>query len=699
IPYILLIFEILLTDDQQPADVKWKPPASENDAVEEPVVQAKEPTVDAAGRTTLLNAVFDILPRIGKDEATAIAVLRILVILTRDRSVAKTVGDKKNLQRLFLTAKQLCGAGSARLKETRIAGSIMTVLRHVVEDEDSIRQVMRYEIRNWFEPQARNPRPLDVNNYLRGLSHVALRCPALFIEVTNDMVKIAKWTNHSDGAPRNYPLALKQQEPEKVTDNSAANDESVEPTVQATEVLTISDVKPSTEVLDKEMTDTPRTPGSELKRPVLENPDGVIHFLLTELLNYREVEDREPPQAATDVKAASGESVATTDADTPSSPADEPTTVSKDKKPSRIMFKPEEHPIFVYRCFLLHCLAELLQSYTRAKMEFINFKRNAPILSNTPVKPRSSVLNYLLHDLLSQQSLTTAQPDSLAQKKKTATSEQARLVLSALVAKTGEKPTDRNRDRYEYDDEPDLLFVRKFVLDTILRAYKDASVASESFDLRYAKMLSLAELMSHMIGEKEKDGNSRQPESSAARSQGQLKRLMYEKGYLAALTASIADIDLTYPGVKRTVKHILRVLRVLTHTGIHLSQANILPPSPADVGGEDEIASTSSLSEMDDDREETPDLYRNSALGMLEPGREDDFSEDSEDGLLATPPFTALSIAFADTMVDDEEMYDDEYGDDLGYDDEMSEDGEEDVSDEDEELGEMGEIEGLPGDP
>lgn len=201
-----------------------------------------------------------------------------------------------------------------------------------------------------------------------------------------------------------------------------------------------------------------------------------------------------------------------------------------------------------------------------------------------------------------------------------------------------------------------------------------------------------------MIGEKEKDGNARQPESSAARSQGQLKRLMYEKGYLAALTASIADIDLTYPGVKRTVKHILRVLRVLTHTGIHLSQANILPPSPADVGGEDEIASTSSLSEMDDDREETPDLYRNSALGMLEPGREDDFSEDSEDGLLASPSFTALSVALADTMVDDEEMYDDEYGDDLGYDEEMSEDGEEDVSDDDEELGEMGEIEGLPGD-
>lgn len=44
-------------------------------------------------------------------------------------------------------------------------------------------------------------------------------------------------------------------------------------------------------------------------------------------------------------------------------------------------------------------------------------------------------------------------------------------------------------------------------------------------------------------------------------------------------------------------------------------------------------------------------------------------------------------------------MYDEEYPDELDYGDEMSQDGEEDVSDDDEELGEMGNIEGLPGDP
>jgi len=33
--------------------------------------------------------------------------------------------------------------------------------------------------------------------------------------------------------------------------------------------------------------------------PVVDNPDGVIHFLLCELLNYRDVEDKEPAPALT----------------------------------------------------------------------------------------------------------------------------------------------------------------------------------------------------------------------------------------------------------------------------------------------------------------------------------------------------------------------------------------------------------------
>ncbi|GAB1313177.1 E3 ubiquitin-protein ligase tom1 [Madurella fahalii] len=679
-PYILLIFEILLSDDEQPVEVQWKAPTKDDDPVEQPVWVTKEPAMSGEDRTELLAAILDVLPRVGKEESLAVCVLRILVILTRDHTIAKTVGEKRNLQRLFVMAKQSCSGGSTRLNQSHISDNIMIILRHIVEDEDIIRQMMQTEIQQCLTLSQRNTRSFDVYNYLRHLSHVSLRAPKLFVDVTTELVKLNRFSSSSiDGGPRAHNLSLKEKAAEQVT---PPKDGSVEPAVQATEDLTIEDVKPSTEAVDKEMTDAPKTP-FELKRPVLEHPDGVVHFLLCELLNYREVDDKEPSShASKELKAEDATSSANGEATPP--PADQPVSEQKDKdkKSSKPTFKADDHPIFVYRCFLLNCLAELLQNYNRCKVEFINFKRSAPMQTNTPIKPRSSILNYLLNDLLCL--VPTGLPmDSTVIKKKAATSHHAQAVLVALVARTPEKPIDRSRDQFEYDDDPDLLFVRRFVLDTVLRAYKEASLSSEPFEARYAKMMCTAELMSLMIGERgDKDGqpkDGRGTDPAILRSQMQLKRLMYEKGYLAALTASIADIDLTFPNVKRTIKYTLRVLRALTKTACQLSQSDVIPATTTDQPEED-FASASSLSDLDDDREETPDLYRNSTLGMLEP-REEDYTDESED--------------------DDDAMYDDEpYDDELDYGDEMSQDEEENPSDDDEEeLDEMGEIEGLPGEP
>ncbi|KAI1461171.1 hypothetical protein F4805DRAFT_315846 [Annulohypoxylon moriforme] len=677
ISYILLIFEILLSDDEQPGDIKWKVPSSENDQIEPLQWSPRDLIVKDDNRQTLLGSVLDILPRIGKDESLAVSVLRILVILTRDRSIARLVGEKKNLQRLFVTAKQLSGAGSLRLRDTRITSHVLTILRHIVEDDEIIKQVMRSEIRAYFVGGRNTARPLDPSGFTRTFSHIALRDPKLFVEVSNETVKLSRWTPPESSIGRGQTIVLKELKPEVPKDDVA-------PTVQATEDLTIQDVKPSTEGEDKHMVDASKPQTQDSKRPVVENPDGVVHFLLCELLNYKEVDDKEPPPSTKDsIKDSTKDSKKEEDqessdasgvSDRESSPAE-----SKEKK-AKPLFKAEDHPIFIYRCFLLHCLTELLQSYNRTKVEFINFKRSAPLFANTPIKPRSTVLNYLLNDLLYTSHIDNTS-DSIVHKKKYATSIQTQNLLVALVSKTGEKPIEQGRDKYDYDDEPDLLFVRKFVLDTILRSYKDAATAGDPFDSRYTRMLALAEVMHLMMGEKDKDPPvpSRGGQDPLERSQAQLRRLMYEKGYLAALTASIADIDLAFPPVKRTIKYILRVLRILTSTAIHLSHSNIIPNVPTQENADEETFSGSSLSDIES-REETPDLYRNSALGMLEPGRDrdDDYSEDSEDD-------------------DDEEMYDDEYDDDMGYE---SEDREEDVSerDEEEELEGMGPIEGLSGD-
>ncbi|KAI0506581.1 hypothetical protein F5B22DRAFT_442079 [Xylaria bambusicola] len=666
IPYVLLIFEILLSDDEQIGDIHWKAPDGENDPIQPLEWVPKDLNVKEDDRRTLLSSILEILPRIGREESLAVSVLRILVILTRDRAVARQVGDKKNLQRLFVTAKQLSGAGALRLGDTRISSYILTILRHVVEDEEVIKQIMRSEIRTHLDG-ARNPRPLEPIGFLRHFSHLVLRDPKLFVEVCSELVKLNRWTSRDNSAARHQVVLLKDPQAEVTKDE-------VGPTVRATEDLSIQDIKPSTEGEDKQMEDVSKTTAQDMKRPVVETPDGVIHFLLCELLNYKEVDDKDVSQLGKDSGQTSEQS-SSLDA---ANDSESRTVDGKDKK-GKSSFKADEHPIFIYRCFLLHCLSELLRSYNRTKIEFINFKRNAPLFANTPVKPRSSVLNYLLTDLLYPS--TDGHLDTIVNKKRHATGIQTQNLLVALVTRTGEKPVDRSRDKYDYEDEPDLLFVRRFVLDTILKSYKDATTSTEPFDSRYARMLCLGEVMHLMMGEKDKDStSSRSNPDTHDRSHAQLRRLMYEKGYLAALTTSIADIDLAFPPVKKTIKYILRVLRVLTSTAIHLSHSNIISSVPAQGNVEDELISTSSLSDIEDDREETPDLYRNSALGMHEPLRDmnNDYSEDSEDD-------------------DDEEMYDDEYDDDMAYE---SEDREEDVSDrEEEDLEGMGPIEGLPGEP
>ncbi|KFY67983.1 hypothetical protein V497_00118 [Pseudogymnoascus sp. VKM F-4516 (FW-969)] len=675
VAHILLIVEILLSDDAEPRETEWKIPTSETSAIDQPVLKAPELVVSTEDRATLFEAILDMLPRIGKDESLALAVMRILVILTRTRHIAVAMGEKKNIQRLFVMAKQLAGAATPRIQSP-----LMLILRHIVEDDETIKQIMRSQIKHFLDPgSSRSSRNPDITLYLRAMSHLVVRQPELFVEVNNEMVKLVKWTTTTPDHPGRQQIEL--QDKYKRTRRGKPEEAGL-PTLKPTEELSMEDVKPSTETADGEAAEGSKV---EHKVPIVENPDGVIYFLLCELLNYRDVEDKEAAPAPTEdkTKASTTETPAAAitgaEASAPAPGAAEPRPASPSKpetKKPKPEFKAEEHPIYIYRCFLLQCLTELLASYNRTKVEFINFKRNAPTHAATPSKPRSNVVNYLLFDLIPSGSLDHA--ETLAMRKKVSTSSWADSTITALLSKTGEQILDKERDNTDSDDEPDLLFVRKFVLENIIKAYREASTSTEPLDIKYSRMLSLADLMSHIMSGKDNIGGGSDPNVSI-RSQQQLKRIMFEKGYIGALTASIADIDLNFPGAKRAVKHILRPLKALTQTAIELSEVGKVALTPGQ-HDEDEIASASSVSDVDDDREETPDLFRNSTLGMFEPDRDHESSSEGED--------------------DDEEMYDEDgYEEEMeGYEDGPIEDDEDNISDEDEDLEGMGEIEGLDGD-
>jgi len=666
IGHVLLILEKLLSDDCQPPQITWTPPSSLDDADtggDEPA-HLEEPLVSLDEKTQLFEALVEILPRVGKDDTLALSVCRVLVILTRQRSIAARFGEKRNLQRLFVMVKQLASATNEKLQS-----AFMLILRHIVEDEATIRQIMRSEIVTFFE--SKSSRQVDTTGYVRQLYHLVLRAPEIFVEVTNEKLRLLRYDTHQ----RPQVLGLKADKDRNPRRLRQAND-------GAGDGKESGSGETSASASDDKEKDKSQGKGAELKPPVVENPDGVIHYLLSELLSYKDVDDKEAPtepseQPAGDQSEAQTDAEMSIDEPTPSvsSSADaQPSRGTSSKKGEKAPFKAEDHPIYIYRCFLLQCLTELLSSYNRTKVEFINFSRKADPLATTPSKPRSGILNYLLNVLVP---LGTMEHDeSLAFKKRSITSSWTMQVLVALCTKTGEVGglgKRRGEQKRNEEDEPELAFVRRFVLEHALRSYKDANASSEPLDAKYSKLMSLADLFDKMLS-----GYSYTQDAGFPSSTRQLAKTMFEKHFIPALTASVAEIDLNFPSSKRVIKYILRPLNKLTQTAVLLSETSDIS-TLAETTEEDEISSATSVSDMEDEREETPDLFRHSTLGMLEPRHDDD--DDSTE----------------ESEGEDEDMYEDEYDEEMDYEEDVAEDDGEVVSDDDEEG--VGHMEGLSGDP
>ncbi|CAO2650868.1 Nn.00g091650.m01.CDS01 [Neocucurbitaria sp. VM-36] len=654
---VLLIIERLLAEDQLPHQIQWTPPM-EDSREEASVEQLPKSIVSVDEKNQLFDAIMELLPRISKDESLALSVTRVLAMLTRTRKVAMRLAEKRNIQRLFLMVKQLAGITNEGLRS-----AFMIVLRHMIEDEAMIRQIMRTEIQQMFE--SRDRRQTDTTGYTRQMYSLAIRAPEIFVEVTNEKLQLARF----DPNQRPQTLILKKNESS---------------TIESADVAEPTD-SPAEEDRPKESSEAPkqpfleRTKTSDLKVPIVENPDGVIHYLLCELLAYKEIDDKPEPSKPTEAEPETLDKPQTL-SDSTAAPASAPTEQSKAE---RSAFKADAHPIYIYRCFILKCLAELLQSYSRTKIEFINFSRKADPYTVTPSKPRSGVLNYLLNSLVPIGSLN--HEGDLSFKKKLATSNCAIDVIVSLCNKTGEyavPKTDANQLSPYAETESDLLFVRKFVLEHALKAFKDTNASDEPLDMKYSRLLSIADIFSRMVSQRP-NGDMLTQNADLTPNLKQMAKIMYEKNFITILTTAISDIDLNFPNAKRVVKYILKPLKWLCYVAMDLSMHYDTSSTP-DSAEEYEISTASDDDLVDSTREETPDLFRNSTLGMFEPPHESESEDDSEDE-------------------DGEEiMYDDPYADDMEYDE--ADIGDDDViSDEDEEILEMdidgmGPIEGLPGD-
>ncbi|KAJ3821015.1 hypothetical protein F5878DRAFT_550493 [Lentinula raphanica] len=496
-----------------------------------------------------------------------------------------------------------------RLHASPVAGSssyIAIILRHIIEDDKTLQGIMHQSIRRFFTTP-RN-RSTDISSYLKNCSAMALRDSNTFIKVTQSLCRL----DSPYATP--YSLSLKKE-----SETSSKDEES----------------KTNVDMLDSPTLNT-----------TSESADEVMCFLAAELMKTAKMPNDAP-------STASGSTAPIVDASSHPVASDSSATTTKDSADVSRQKAPH-----LYMCFLMQCMTELLFSYDSCKVAFLSYspkkRTGTPGKENAHSKFRSYTMHFLLSELVPFGSLNP--PLNPETRSKMSVSTWAMSVLVALCV-------DTSSGQEAKDVSNDLIAVRKFMIESISRAIKDAS-PTESTDLYYGRLFALSDLCYRLLTVR--FTSPRKHEDSPT----QIAKIMLEKNLVATLTNVLSDVDLNYPNVRTLVVAILKPLEYLTKVAIKMSRApgkpresnspraGILSPLPSDEDDDDDEEE-----EEEENREETPDLYRNSALGMYG-GEMEDMNYHGED----------------EDMDDDEDMG--EHDEDMEFDEET---GSEDTSNTDEE--------------
>ncbi|KAN0062881.1 E3 ubiquitin-protein ligase tom1 [Thecaphora frezii] len=664
-----------------------------------------------------------------------LAAYRLLLVLTRRHSIASSFvrrGGVQLLLRPFHTIKPKDVTGCQVLA--------MMTLRHIVEDLGTLSLAIEHEIKSLFA-QTKGQR-IDTSSLLRQLDYAALRDPDTFLQVAASKLEM---TDHHSVKNFGYVRLIETNKPEETSGGSpsdlAANGQAslaslrlgddpmdaapASPTKEngaTTELVAdpkgddVAGKQPQQQQLQQQRVSA-AAPSEEL--------DSLVQHLLSEMLRYgRESSGAAAKKtsgaatAATKPEAAIGieaNASATNEAGQDDKDADKESVETDEQK--------REDSNYFYTCFIMQCLTEMLSSYSSCKSALINASRKklfAPALSGGPLatpgckdapgssRAKTNVLGFLLTEMVPAGFLQSYESTEL--RKRMAQSNWAMSVIVALTADVTVHTDVREVPQ-------DLINVRRIVLDAIAKAIKDACASTEPIEVRYGRLFALSELCHRLLIARPNVTSGKQTEDLTLH----MAKTMLEKSFVTVLTSALADVDLNLPSVKSLLDTILRPLEHLTKVAIKMGKAKDkqAQASVTEESDDDSLASSDySMDDEDEDeedevpgREETPDFYRNSSLGMhtgeMETGfDEDDMSdddmEDDEDIDMEEYDSESGSESSSETDDDDDprvvEMMEDDDDSDLMSDEsgsgseemEMPEEGDEDGwtdEDDDEEEG------------
>jgi E3 ubiquitin-protein ligase HUWE1 len=494
---LMLVAEALLSLSEDPRTITL--PKEGEPIVDQEILTG--PLYDEA-KTVLFDFSLRLLALAGLPRDELLASLRLLVFMTRDHDLAMQFVKSDGVSLLFKSLKSGGVAGSQSY--------ISIILRHIVEDPAVVRLIMREEVQRFLShPRTRTG---DAASYVRACNTMALRDPKAFIDVTKSLAQLER------------PFAYLSQ---IVPNDSGHQEDGLSPGE------TGKDIK------------NPTTSQAEVTAHTLPSPpeylEAVVHFLIGELMaSVRST----PPQSG---------GVSNPESTSPDTPVEG--NVKQQAQPERK--SPNEaqdpKPDHYYSGFLMQTLTELMFSYDACKTAFISYSphkhSSAPSTSKDAAKARLAALHFVLSDLIT---FRTIEPDpSIDARNNVPLCNWAMSLVVALCVDTSSSQPNK-------DVSPELIAVRKTVLEAVSRAIKDSS-PPESLDARYGRLLALADLCYRLLTVRFSPGLRKPHEETPTH----IAKIMLEKNFVSTLTNALAEVDLNYPNVRVVVAAMLKPLELL----------------------------------------------------------------------------------------------------------------------------------------
>jgi E3 ubiquitin-protein ligase HUWE1 len=304
-----------------------------------------------------------------------------------------------------------------------------------------------------------------------------------------------------------------------------------------------------------------------------------------------------------------------------------------------------------YAVFLLQTIAELLFSYTSCKTEFLTFSKK--LKNNSDKKPRSTALNMLVHKFI------TVNP---FEKEATEVHNVHELLTSLGYACILGLVSTVPADGAQYIDtkvSDDVSFARKFTVDILIKILNDTELSKKNSIIRYGRIVDILNLIRKLCGESIgtvvgicADGDV------IKHDRYYLAKELLDKKFSSIASGILARLDMNFPYTEQVSESILKLFTLLGEIKVQYQDAFKADQQTTDA---DEEVYDEDL----EDRDDAPDLLRNSTLGMYDIDDvedEDDFDDDFDDEFLVDDGIEII-LSDNDGQGSEVEIIDDLHGD------------------------------------